>query len=206
MCRIGQLRSAVCAISLALPMASASDDTVFHTWIEAPAQVLAGETFTISVWTSLSGSLLDQGDVAFAGFGIDLHATGNGVAQFSPAHIPNLVTASIGIPVKNGRLDVRGFQFFFGGLVVLDNPILLFTTEVVTVDGYFGELIITPHARHGSEFLTSWYRDIPDSVAIADDDPDSTRIIIPATIRVIPSPGVLAMLGLTALAASHRRR
>ena len=199
--------TSVLTFAMATPLVApfAFSDTVFHTWIEAPSEVMVGDTFTISVWSSVEGSLLGEGQVAPAGFSLDLLATGYS-ATFTTASIPRLFPLSVGVPELNALRDVRGLQLWFNSDLIYDNPILLFTTEVILSGAAPGLLELNVEPRVGNSWIMAWYSDLPNSNDITDDDPGSTRIITPATIRVIPAPGVFVLFSLAICTSLRRRR
>ncbi len=54
--------------------------------------------------------------------------------------------------------------------------------------------------------MVGWWSNYSTYESVLDSDPGSTRIVTPATIRVIPAPASAAILSLAVLAASRRRR
>ncbi len=182
-------------------------DAVFNIWIEAPEQVLAGDRFTIGIWGEVSGSVLGEGDGAVQNILADVVATGLN-ASFSTASMPFLGGIQDGTPAENALRDVVGTNHpAIWNLFTTSNPLLLFTTEVTTETGAYGDLTLTiePPAPWGGIVMT-WWVDYNDLTSISDTDPGSTRLITPATVNVIPSPGAGPLLALAVFGASRRRR
>ncbi|MBX3321750.1 MAG: hypothetical protein KF757_02035 [Phycisphaeraceae bacterium] len=188
--------------TLALP---ASADAVFHIWIEAPAEVQAGSTFTASVWAEASGSILNEGNGAFNGFRANIMASGvSGV--FSTARIPAMAALSHGTPSNNSLLDVIGWNDLVLGWISLDNPIHLFEVDITLEPSVLGEINLDVFPTSGFHLVTWWLNYEISLDWIGDSDPGSTRIITPATIRVIPAPGALAIVCIAPLWLLQRRR
>lgn len=193
------------AAACSLVTTAASADAVFNIWVDAPAEVMAGETFTASVWAEVSGSILDSSDGGFQGLSADLLASGIHV-QFSTASFPFMNTPfDFGTPDFNAlRSIVAGnFPYFLG--FAGHNPLRLFDVEVTTDQDAFGPLELTVLPA-GSSSLLSWWLDHGDLTYILDTDPGSSRIITPATVNVIPAPASLGLLVLAGVGAARRRR
>lgn len=196
------LGGAVC--SLLAPAASA--DAVFNIWVEAPAQVRAGETFTASVWAEVSGSILEKSDGGFYDFVMDLLAFGVDT-EFSAATIPSMnLPLSLGIPEPNAlrRVGAGNLPHLFD--FAEQNPLLLFYTEVTTAQDSSGSLELTVAPAENLPAMLSWWVDYGDLSIILDTDPGSTRIITPAIVNVIPTPASLGLLALACVGAVRRRR
>jgi hypothetical protein len=195
------------AVIIGVPAAPTLADAVFEIWIEAPEQVLAGDRFTIGIWGEVSGSVLGEGDGAVQNILADVVATGLN-ASFSTASMPFLGGIQDGTPTENALRDVVGTNDpVIWNLFTTSNPLLLFTTEVTTETGAYGDLTLSiePPAQWGGIVMT-WWVDNNDLTSISDTDPGSTRNITSATFNVIPSPGTGSLLALAAFGASRRQR
>ncbi|MBX3324054.1 MAG: hypothetical protein KF757_13820 [Phycisphaeraceae bacterium] len=204
-----RIRTTVIVAALTIPFvaSTATADTVFHTWIEAPAEVMVGDTFTISVWTSLHGSVLHQGNVAFAGF--QLHLTSSGIqVEFSEPFDFGVPEYDVGTPADGSVFNIGGYQWWHTPWNELnwENPIRLFSANVLVGAAQSGTLSIEPTLWASLPWMTGWYLDVPNSQGIRDDDPGSTRIITPATIRVIPTPASAMVLAFGSFAFACCRR
>ncbi len=195
----------VALLSISLLALPASADAVFQIWIEAPAEVQAGSTFTASVWAEASGSILNEGNGAFNGFRANIMASGVS-GMFSTARIPVMATLSHGTPGNNSLLDVIGWNHPALGWVHQDNPMLLFEVDITAENGVLGEMTLNVSPTQGFDLVTWWVNYETSLDWIGDADPGSTRIITPATIRVIPAPASAIMLAFGSFAFSHRRR
>ncbi len=189
---------------VATTASSSRADALFNIWVEAPEQVNAGGSFTASVWTEVSGSVLNEGDGAIAHVSTDILSSGLNV-DFSPATFPTMGRVSAGTPGANALRWVEGVNLLFSDGFE-SNPYHLFDVQVTTSKASYGTLEISPEARDGEDFLLAWWVDWSQGTSILDTDPGSSRIITPATVRVVPSSGGVAVLSLAGLAAARRRR
>lgn len=197
----GKLSSLVATTVLA---SAASADAVFNIWVDAPSEVLAGETFTVGVWAEVSGSILDTSDGGFHEFLMDLLAIGV-EAEFSTATIPFInLPADFGTPGLNALRSVAAGNYPYAFNFADENPLLLFTTEVTTAPDVRGSMEMTVSPVDGAPGMLSWWVDYGILADILDTDPGSSRIITPATVNVIPAPATLGLLALGLLARRRR--
>lgn len=197
----------VLAVSCGLPT-SVSLAQSFHLWIDAPDTVAAGDSFNVAVYAELSGYEIEPGN-AFTSFNVDQRATAGAhlVERFSEPSIPWGATF-VGSIDDDGLSEVVGFQMVDpvlnpSGEINDDNPILLFSYLVTTVEGAFGEILLESRGPDaGRPRLEYW--PYPSSV-FGTLDPGVTLTLRNATVRVIPAPGGLTVVGL-ALTACRRRR
>lgn len=201
---MSQVKILILAAGAALVSAEARGDVVFHAWVEAPASVERGSTFTVSVWLEIQGSVLLEGEGAVYGHTVDVLASGIG-ASFAPAslHTPG---TSLGTPEPNALRGVVGFNHPAISPFSVANPLELFTTEVTLEPGATGTLELDLAQTQGWDFMFSWWVDYHLGTYVFDTDIGSTRMVTPAVVQVIPSPASVGMVGLAALGLARRRR
>ncbi len=200
----GQLLLSVLFVSVS---ATAQAEAVFNVWIDAPSVVQAGETFSVSFWGEVSGSVLTEGDGAMRTVQADVFATGVD-ANISTAVFPHMVGFVAGEPEPNALRNVLGLNdyYLFSPNFWVLNPVELFSVEVTTSVQATGELELTAAPASWQDNLLTWWVDWRDAEFVSDTDPGSSRIITPATVRVVPSSGGVAVLAVAGLAAVRRRR
>ncbi len=198
--------TALISLATLFAASNANADAIFHIWVEAPSVVQAGSTFTVSVWGEVSGSVLNEGKGAFSSFSFDVFAVGMPVA-FLAARVPIFRATDLGAPEPNAHRGVIGINHVFIHPFRTDNPALFAEYDVQLLTDATGsiEIDVGPNHRY-PDFMVGWWPDYEIFEPVLDSDPGSTRIITPTTIRVIPASGSTALLTLTVLAASRRRR
>ncbi len=200
----GKLMGLLCSTGLAT---TAAADAVFNIWIEAPKQVEAGESFNVSVWAEVSGSVLIEGEGAMHSFWTDMIATGIG-AEFSPADVQFFCARLSGTPEIGALSGVGGSQNYYspGCQFWTSNPQLLFETVVTPIVGTSGLMELSVQPVAGQDSMIDWWVDYMDSISVADTDPGSSRNITPATVRVVPSSGGVTVFAVAGLGIVRRRR
>ena len=187
--------------------------TTLTVWMEAPAQVQAGESFEVDVFLRGETDLFDDSPEVsgFNSFALSPTATGLGQAvvnmettrdaEMSPW---GLLDAGTYDPTTSALLDVTGFQgipdtfpltFWEPG-----NPIRGFSFRVDLVAGLTGELEI----QTLDPFM--WFSAIGQGFGgVTSDDPGVTLDLQPLTVQIIPTPAAPA-IGLALLVGGTRRR
>ena len=209
-------RSTKCVVFLfasLLTQTHADAQTFFHTWFDAPATVIAGETFAVDVWAETSGDWVGEGEFAsfFSAFLMSIEVSGDleTFDSITEASINFNFAFSTGTPIDSWLLDVIGFNIFGpieGG--TMDNPVRLFSFDVSTVLGETGELNLLHHPSSVSPDLLRWYVDpfVGDDWYIGSADDNSVLTAEPFTVRVIPTPAAAALLAFASLATLRRQR
>lgn len=194
--------SGLLAVGAASQVSSA--EVVFQAWVEAPAVVERGSTFTASVWIGATGSTIDNEVNAFHTFVVDVIATGVDVALSEANFL--VVGSSVGTPSDNALLEVAGVNLpVFWWAFTDANPLSLFTFEVALDPHETGTLELNLSQADGWDFMFSWWVDYQQLTYVFDTDPGSTRIVTPAVVRVVPEPASIGLLACAALAARRRR-
>ena len=194
-----------CVLLIWMLSTAALADAVFNLWIDAPAEVQAGSTFTFSVWGQVSGSVLNEGDGAMSALSMDLLAEGVS-ATFSEARRVEMGLLDLGTPSSNmleGILGINHPSFF---PFWTTNPSRLIEIDLTLAPGSIGTIELIPAPNAEREYLLAWWADYNDLVFVSDADPGSSRVITPATVNVIPAPGAAALLALAGLGTERRRR
>ena len=194
----------VALLSVAMLAFPTSADAVFHIWIEAPAEVQAGSTFTANVWGSADGPAFNSNSNAFQAFWGDVVASGLNV-EFADAVG---IICNGGEPDSNALRNVQCWNYPSIHPFYTDNPFPLFSTNVTITDGQAGVLVLDlrPSEDRNNLWMLSWWSDYLNNEYALDTDLGSTRIITPATIRVIPAPGAFVLFSLAICTSLRRRR
>lgn len=184
----------------------------FDIWVEAPASVQAGDIVDVRVWAQVSGPMLDVGLNAMAGFRMDLpvNTSGNLVSAVENPRFGHPYFRSWYAEVSAaGILDIGAFQLdIWDTPIWLNNPILLFSTRLHTIEGAAGWIELVPERHDPVPSIIAWWVDIDDYArpVVDDTDPNAELNITGATIRVIPAPSTLGVLVLASLGVARRRR
>ncbi|GAB4385650.1 MAG: hypothetical protein Kow0022_12390 [Phycisphaerales bacterium] len=171
----------VFAVVVLAPLASAHADVFAHfdIWVEAPSVVQSGDVIDVAVWAQASGPATHIGSNALGAFAMDLPiaASGQLVSSVdqpvfgSPTFFSWVLTVD-----PTGLYDVGAFQLGYpGSWVSYDNPILLFTTRLHTIDGVVGEIELLPQHHDSVPAMISWWIDLNDfnMPSVTDADPDA---------------------------------
>jgi hypothetical protein len=185
----------------------------FNIWVEAPSVVQDGDIIDVAVWAKVSGPMLDIGRNAMAGIRMNLPvgSSGNLVSEVAyPQFGHNYFSSWVEEVNAAGIFDVGVHQLdLFDTPIFRNNPILLFTTRLHTVEGETGLIELVPERRDPTPSIIAWWIDTddPSRPVVTDLDPNATLTITGKTIRVIPAPGSTStLLTLVGLGTLRRRR
>ncbi|KAA0215207.1 MAG: hypothetical protein DYG94_09535 [Leptolyngbya sp. PLA3] len=198
--------SQVLCLALALGFADVCfADAVFHLWFEAPSEVQAGSTFTLTAWAEVTGSILGESDGGFNSFGLDV--VGSGLpAAFSNVQMPYFAALAPGTPDTNSMREIIGINLPEIGPFYTMNPIILFNVDVTLNSAETGEIVIAPSQIGWADFMLAWWVDYVAGTYVTDSDSGSSLIVTPATVRVIPAPAGVVILVLGELVRGGRRK
>ncbi len=196
-----------------LILCSGAQGQIFTIWTEAPATVEQGGTYTVEFWARIDGPPFVQGVSAIAAFGFDGIATEgrDRVALNHGVVFADWVAVAFsdaGTVVGPDVIGVSGGQlagFMWGIWPDLSHPVMLYSFDV-TVGDSFGRITYSPgdlHPLGGLSFYPVW--NSGESI-IAPNDPGTSLVLVGATTRVIPGPGVIVALMLGGAVSSWRRR
>jgi hypothetical protein len=180
----------------------------FHAWLEAPAVVQAGDSFTVQLWVGAESELFMPSNY-FSGVQCGFEVHGDLLAFQSLTSITTHLFRIPGTPDGSWLRDVMVWQAngVPGFSVDFRNPIPILTFDVQTTPGTTGRLAIDirPFAD-SSDPLFFWTLEEGTSNWINTSDPGVTLTTKGTAIRVIPAPGAGAVLGLAGFAALRRPR
>lgn len=197
------------------PCCGVASGQVFTIWAEAPATVERGETYTVEFWASIVGEPWVEGTSAMAGFAVDAYATegsnlvalnhGSVIADWAVGFGTNgMVVGADLIGTSGGQLAALfGCPDFF--CPDLSNPMPLFSFDVTVADER-GTITYTPGGMNWNGVL-AFYPHFTDGFSIAaPNDAGTTLVFQSVTTRIVPSPGVCALLAASMGALARRRR
>ncbi len=201
--------SPIFAITIScLTAGSNAQDSTFRTWFDVPDTVMAGETFEVQMWASFEGELL-RPEGWFSGAGVSFEVTGDldSFASVSTLTRSLMFLLSEGTPDGNRLIDVLTSQVDWpGGNFDPGNPLHVLSFDIETAANNTGILDINlqPHSDWNTPLL-SWSINGGDDYARTI-DPNIALIATPASVRVIPAPGSVALLSAAGFALVLRRR
>ncbi|GAB4387031.1 MAG: hypothetical protein Kow0022_17910 [Phycisphaerales bacterium] len=191
-----------------------AQEQLFRTWFEAPESVMAGETFQVWLWATYElGAVAVPPDEnvpahLYSVYG-SIEVTGD-LLTFDrisrilgglPYHL------SLGTPDGSWLWDFAVLQSAYipGGVVEYQNPLAVAMFEVTTTEATHGDLDIyfRPPSILEVPYVDWWEGSTSDWISTI--DPGVGLIAESITVRVIPAPASIAILGLATLAARRRR-
>ena len=192
-------------------LAEAQDGT-FRTWFETPDTVLAGETFEVRMWVSFESDLFpphSDGGFTFSDVSFEVSGDLDAFAEISPLTSGLGGILSFGTPDGPWLRNASTWQHPINQLFVSANPVTVLVFEVTTAADSIGtlDIDIRPGFFNNDIPLLEWYIGGNDGdIYVNTNDPNIALIATPASVRVIPAPGVGVLLALAGHGALRRRR